>query len=145
MKVVGTEHPLVGLTVGNAAEALNALQRYAEARVASERALAIWHRAGSHPFYEAVALNSLGQALLGLGRPAESVVQLERAGAILGDDPSPYPHEVRFALARTLWTWPQKRPRALALAREARAGYQRLGTAAAEVAAVDTWLRAHRS
>ena len=39
--------------------------------MASERALAIWRRAGSHPFYEGVALNSLGQALLGLGDPAE--------------------------------------------------------------------------
>jgi tetratricopeptide (TPR) repeat protein len=144
-KLAGPDHLLVGLTVGNSAETLNKLGRYEEARVASERALAIWRRSGASPIYEAVALNSLGQALLGLGRPAEAAENLERARALVGDETSLYPHEIRFALARALWTWPEKRARALALAGEARAGYQRRGTAAAEVAAVDTWLRSHRN
>jgi len=143
-RVGGPDHILVGLSLLNGAESLNSLGRYDEARTASERELAIWRRAGSHRLYEAVALTSLGQALLGLGRPAEAVDRLEQARALLTGDPSPYPHEVRFALARALWTWPNKRGRAVALAREAEAGYRHLGTTAAEAAAVSAWLATHR-
>jgi tetratricopeptide (TPR) repeat protein len=142
-RTLGPEHSRVGLTLGNEAEALNALQRHDEARAVSERALAIWRRAGSSSFHVAWALTSLGEALLGLGRPREAAPRLEEAGTLFGDDHSSYPQETRFALARALWTRPDQRARALTLAREARAGYQHLGSAATEVAAVDDWLRGH--
>jgi tetratricopeptide (TPR) repeat protein len=142
-RTLGREHTRVGLTLGNEAEALNALQRHDEARAVSERALAIWRRAGSSSFHVAWALTSLGEALLGLGRPREAAPRLEEAGTLFGDDHSSYPQEARFALARALWTRPDQRARALTLAREARAGYQHLGSAATEVAAVDDWLRGH--
>ena len=59
------------------------------------------------------------------------------------DQSSQYAHVARFALARALWESPAQRPRALTLAREAKAGYQRLGNLASEVAKVDGWLQAH--
>jgi tetratricopeptide (TPR) repeat protein/tRNA A-37 threonylcarbamoyl transferase component Bud32 len=142
IKVGGPDHALAATPLFNAAEALNALGRHEEALAASERALAISRRSGQDAFYVAVSLTSLGEALLGLGRVGEAVAKLEQARTLFGNDTSNYPPEVRFALARALWTWPDKRPRALALAREAEAGYQRLGTAATEAAKVDAWLRA---
>jgi tetratricopeptide (TPR) repeat protein len=142
-RTLGREHTRVGLTLGNEAEALNALHRYDEARAVSERALAVWRRAGSSSFHVAWALTSLGEALLGLGRSADAVTRLEEAGSLFGDDRSSYPHEARFALARALWARPDDRARALALARQARTGYERLGDAATQVAEVDAWLAAH--
>ncbi len=142
-KLNGPDHVLVAFAVSNEAEALNALHRHEEARVASERALEIRRRAGSNQFYEGQSLTSLGQALLGLGRSAEAVAPLERALALVGDDLSTYPPEIRFALARALWSSPDKRARSLALAQEAKARYQRLGHQAAKTAEVETWLRAH--
>jgi tetratricopeptide (TPR) repeat protein len=144
-KAGGPQHINVGMALVNATESLNALGRYEEARVSSERALAIWRRAGSQPVYEAATLAGLGQALLGLGRAAEAISRLDRARILLGDDPSPYRHDVRFALARALWTRPERRPRAVALAREAEAGYRRLGSGAAQAAEVGAWLRAHHA
>jgi hypothetical protein len=49
--------------------------------------------------------------------------------------------ETRFALARALWPDPGTRPRALALAREARADYVALGTQPKSVVAIDAWLK----
>jgi tetratricopeptide (TPR) repeat protein len=129
----------------NEAEAQNALGRYEEARAAAERALAISRRVGSSAFYEGLALNSLGQAQFGLGRPAEAVATLEEARSLFGEDRSSYPAEVRFALARALWTWQDKRSHALALAREAESRYRSIGTAAAEAAKVEAWLSAHEA
>jgi len=143
-KVGGPDHILVGLAVFNEAEALNGLGRYDEARATSERALAIWRRAGSRPLYEGSTLAVLGQSLLGMGRLSEAVSQLEQARTLLGDEPSTYQPEVRFVLARALWTSPDKRRRALALAREAEAGYQRLG-ATATASEVGAWLRTHHA
>jgi hypothetical protein len=55
--------------------------------------------------------------------------------------PHDYQHAARFALARALAASPETRPRALALAREARAGYRQSGGSAAEIAKIDDWLR----
>jgi tetratricopeptide (TPR) repeat protein len=142
-KIIGAEHPMVGLTFFNEAETLNALHRYDEARGAAERALALWRTAGSNPLYEAMGRTLLGESLAGLARSDEAARELEKAGALFGDDRSAYADEAKFALARALWGPPARQTRALALAREARDGYQHLGNAPAEVASVEAWLRAH--
>jgi len=142
-KIFGPDHPMLALALANQAEALNGLHRYDDARAAAERALAIWHTAGSSSFYEAVGRTILGEALAGAGRGEDAAPELERARTLFGDTPSSYADEATFALARTLWGAPAREARALALAREARDGYQRLGNAPTEVASVDAWLRAH--
>jgi tetratricopeptide (TPR) repeat protein len=142
--VGGPDHSLLALAQFNSAEALNALHRYDEARVVAEQALAIWRRTGSGTFYRACASTMLGEALLGQGRPRDAATRLEEALALFQDPgPTPYPQTARFALARALWQSPAERPRALGLAREAKAGYQKLGNLPNEVAKVDSWLQAH--
>jgi tetratricopeptide (TPR) repeat protein len=143
VKVLGPAHSLVGLAVADQAGVLNELHRYGEARTTCERALEIWRRAGSSSFYEGWTLMLLGESSLGLGRPADAVAPLERASALLKDDPSTFPYQIRFALARALGGSPNERPRAVALAREALTGYQRLAPNTPKISEIDTWLRAH--
>ena len=88
-----------------------------------------------------MALTKLGEALAGLGQPAQA--ELEKAIEMFGDERSLYACEARFALARSLWSRPSNHPRALALAREARDGYQRLSDGKPKAAEVATWLAAH--
>jgi tetratricopeptide (TPR) repeat protein len=137
-------HAFAGLTLGNQAEALNALTRYEEARVTAQRAFEIFRGEDSAPYYRAFALTELGEALNGLGRTAEAETELEKAAGLFGDDRSLYACEARFALARTLWAQPPKRPRARAVARAARDGYQRLSDGKSKAVEVATWLATHR-
>jgi serine/threonine-protein kinase len=140
--VSGPRHPMVGLAAFNSAETLNRLHRHDEAREAAGRALAIWRHTGAGPFFQACALTMLGEALLGQGHSREAAASLAEAVALYGADrSSAYPSEARFVLARALWASPAERPRALSLAREARAGYERVADQAAEVAEIDAWLR----
>jgi eukaryotic-like serine/threonine-protein kinase len=141
--LVGPHHVVVALAMLNTAEPLIGLHRYREAAETSERALEHLQRAGSNPFYEAVALTLRGEALLGAEMPSRATASLEAAIPLFGDDASSYPAEARFALARALWTQPQRRKRALALADRAKAGFEQLPRRAAEATAVDAWLRAH--
>ena len=128
----------------NSAKGANALHRYDEARLAAEQALAIWRQAGSGGFYLACASTMLGQTFLGQGQDRQAATQLEEAVRLFQDDGSShYPLAARFALARALWESAAERPRARALAGEAKAGYQRLGNLASEVATIDSWLQAH--
>ena len=68
----------------NSAEALNLLHRFAEARAAAEEALRIWRRAGSSTFYQGYALMTLGEALLGEGRPREAAVRSRKRSLSFG-------------------------------------------------------------
>jgi tRNA A-37 threonylcarbamoyl transferase component Bud32/tetratricopeptide (TPR) repeat protein len=145
-RLKGPNNTVSALALVNNAEVLNALGRYAGAQAAAEQALGIYRRMGSPPFYEGFALTTLGQALLGQTRPREAATQLEEAVDLLRDGESGYAPTARFALARALWSSsPESRPRAMALAREARAGYERFNYEAQDVAKVDAWLREHAS
>ena len=85
-------------------------------------ALAIWRAAGTDAAIRWYGLTGVGLALLGEGRAAEAVAPLEEAvPARVGGHLAPaLLGESRFALARALWSRPSARPRALALARQAR-------------------------
>jgi tetratricopeptide (TPR) repeat protein len=144
MTASGPEHSMLGMIRFNMAETLNRLRRHDEARESAERALAIWRRTGASAYFQACALTMLGEAILGQGRPREAVTPIAQAVELYGNDTSSrYPHEARFVLARALWASPAERPRALSVAREAKAGYEHLGNRPAEVAAIDAWLRGH--
>jgi tetratricopeptide (TPR) repeat protein len=143
LKVGGPNNDMAGLCFANAAEALNGFGRYAEAEDVVERALGIYRRVGTSAFLKGYALTMLGQSLLGQDRIRDAAASLEEALDLLKDGPTIYTPTVRFALARTLWTSPGSRPRALALAREAKAGYERFGKLAPDLPKVDAWLREH--
>jgi tetratricopeptide (TPR) repeat protein len=142
-KVLGPHHPTVALSLGAEGEALNALHRYDEAQVVLERAIDIYRRAGSSPFYTAWGLAVLGEALLGMHRPREAQAALEEALRSFPDAESPLMPATQFALARALWATPEHRPRALTLAQAARAGSQRTG-GAPRPEDIDAWLGARK-
>lgn len=85
-----------------------------------------------------------GEARLGQGDAREASRRLEEALRLMDDEMVVVSQRARFTLARAVWTSPADRPRARELAAQARAGYQKPGTVASEVAKVDDWLRSHR-
>jgi tetratricopeptide (TPR) repeat protein len=139
-KVVGPNHPLVAMILANSAEALNSLHRYDQARSAGREALRVWRRSGSSKLYQGFALTTLGESSLGAGRPRDAAVEFEEALGLLRDDPTPIREAARFGLARALWESAETRPRALGLARETEAAYQRLHISG-EAANVASWLK----
>jgi tetratricopeptide (TPR) repeat protein len=143
LKVGGPNNPTASLCLVNAGEALNALGRYPDAQAAVERALDIHRRVGTSPYLKAYALTILGQATIAQSRPREAADELQEALDLFGDDSTVYPDTARFTLARALWSSPKDRPRALALARQARKGFEQFVDRNAEVAQVDAWLQEH--
>jgi tetratricopeptide (TPR) repeat protein len=147
-RLIGSEHPLVAMVWFNEGDALNSLHRYAEARADYSTALEIWLRAGADPFFRSFGLTGLGQAYLGEGRPADAVAPLQEALRIrlAREVDSEHLGEVRFALARALWSRPAERKNARALAQQARADYVQAGAAApkAALAQIDAWLQTAR-
>jgi tetratricopeptide (TPR) repeat protein len=140
IRVFGPEHPMVAIVSNNDCEALNRLGRYAQALEHCQSAMKVWTLNGVDPVFRSYGQTGIGLALLGLGRPAEAIAPLEEAVAAraAGQVPPAVQGESRFALARALWSRPAARPRALALARQARgevAGDKKV------VADVDAWLR----
>ena len=138
-RVFGPSHATVAADANNMGEVLNRLGRFSEARASFERALAVWREIGAGEFVRAYGLTGLGIAYLGEGRPGDAVPHLERAVAarVVAKAAPSLLAESRFALARALWSRSSDRPRALALARQARAAYGPDAKAGAEI---DAWL-----
>jgi tetratricopeptide (TPR) repeat protein len=92
-------------------------------------------------------MGRLGQGLCRLegGQVRAAVDGLERAHAIAKREAIAVFQRPRvgFALARALWALGRDRRRAVALAREALAGYARIRGASLEKAEVEAWLAAH--
>jgi hypothetical protein len=143
-RTLGPDHPWVARALDNEAEVFNLLHRHAEARAAFLRCLDIWTKSGADASDVAYGLTGLGIALIGERRSGQAIEPLERALASREKTHAPADllAETRFALARALWTRPSARARALGLAREARADYAKVKTAAATVATIDAWLAA---
>ena len=154
-RAFGADHPRSAIVYENQGEVLAALHRDAEALAAFERSVAISRTTGSNALLTSYGLTGAGLALLALGRPAAATAPLEEALRLRADKPveAGIVAETRFGLARALWSRPEARARALALAREARDGWTKsaaAGSAAsrarktAMIAEVDGWLAAHR-
>jgi predicted Ser/Thr protein kinase len=137
-RVLGDEHPLAAMTSSNECEALNFLHRYGDALLACKEATRIWAVVQPEPIIRSITGTQLGISLIGVGRSRDAVPPLEEAVAGLAESHagSKYQGDARFALARALWSLPSQRPRALALAREARTDY---GTDAQAIARIDAW------
>jgi tetratricopeptide (TPR) repeat protein len=133
--------------------------RPGDARTMCERARAI--REAPEPESETPeiyrALVCLGEAEVALGNPARAVTYLEQAVAALpailrGSKQGAgveelVPARARFALARAVWQGGGDRRRAIELAEQARAGYQKVVAGRArylrsELAEVEAWLAA---
>ena len=127
------------MVANNEGEVLNLLGRYAHAEIAFQRAIGLFRQGGTNSVLLSWALTGLGRALLGKNQAADAVAPLEEALAIRTDRhaSSPLLGETRFALARALWSRPEARRRALALAASARGDYGNDKKAVAEIAA---WL-----
>jgi tetratricopeptide (TPR) repeat protein/predicted Ser/Thr protein kinase len=138
-RVLGAEHPLVALEYNNACEALNRLGQHAEALALCRRAFEGWTKNAASEVHLSYARTGIGLALLGLGKPGEAIAPLEQAVATRGGEHigAALESESRFALARALWSQPSARPRALALARQARAD---VASDAKAVVPIDAWL-----
>jgi serine/threonine-protein kinase len=139
-KVLGPESPAVAGTLSFLGHALAEQGKLDEARSALERAVAVYEKAEgpshtdlSEPLY------FLGDLAMKRGKPGEAVPPLERALALhdVATEPG-----VKLFLADALWQIGKDRPRARALAEEARATYERQGDRAPEEQAT-RWLAEH--
>ena len=137
----------VALSLENLALVHRKTGAYGEAKALLERALVIQEKAvgKDHPKM-AYALIAQAEIALAENRAELALTLAERATA-LRDPSATSPAElaeVRFLLARSLWSAARERPRALELARQALATYREIGTLRANKAAAEitTWLAA---
>ena len=141
---LGASHPDLATQLSNRGEILAALGRSREARQSFERARVIWERElGLEDRNLAYALTGIGVTYLAENEPGSALAPLERAFKIREAQEVDWSRraETRFALARSLWETNRDRPRARALAEQAREGYAK-STVKAKAAEVDNWLRA---
>ncbi len=143
-KALGPEHPDLVFHLYSMGLGLQERGELDEARTYLERALAIFEKklGPEHPL-TAYPLTSLSDVYLKLGRVDDATVFAERAVRIREAKPGDAADlaESRLALAEALWTTRRDRPRALALAEQARDAYADIGEAQAKnLAAVKAWL-----
>ncbi len=144
---LGPGHPKVASALYNLGHVELRLRRVRPALTHLRRALEVREKAlgAEHPRV-AQTLAMLGEALVEDGQLREARERLERAVALSTrvELTPPDVARARFALARALWPSVGERPRALSLAREAQAAYERSAPAYAPRArVVRSWLSAH--
>jgi tetratricopeptide (TPR) repeat protein/predicted Ser/Thr protein kinase len=142
-EVYGPDHPQVALTVHNLGEFARDRKDCTAAVAYYTRALTIFEKLGpEHPY---VALPTVGRAqcYVDMGRPKDGIVDAQRAVDIFtkqGGDPAQLA-EAKFALARSLWAANTDRPRALALAQEARKAFAAAGPLGVPaLKEIDAWI-----
>ena len=115
------------------------------ARISFERAVAVQRRSQrpDHPDLAAY-LTGLGITDVERGEPARAIAPLEEAVQILVTAPRDplYLAQARFELARALWASRKDRPRARALAEQARKTYREVANADRFLGEVEAWLAA---
>jgi serine/threonine-protein kinase len=143
-KALGPGHPRVAQALIEVGIDLTNLGRYDEARQQLDRALATQEKSSGrdHPDL-AYVLAAQGELLLARGKPSEALPPLERALKLASEGGSRA--EVQFPLARALWEARKaERPRAVALATEARSHWQQVGQSSKQ-AHISQWLAARSS
>ncbi|HYO67107.1 MAG TPA: tetratricopeptide repeat protein, partial [Archangium sp.] len=138
-KALGPEHPDVALGLSGLGRVQTHLGQLDTASALLTQAVALLEKKGpTHPYLAAPLLGQ-GQWLLARGQPAQAVVPLERALELARPDARPL---VQFDLAKALWDSGKDRPRAVALATQARAFFLRIGHKP-RAAMVSRWLSRH--
>lgn len=146
-KAKGPLYPELATVLNDKAHALSLLRRSDEALAQYERAVEIAKKAHgeAHP-YIADALVGIGRVHIERRQAFKAIPLLERAVEMrvaLEEDPRRIA-AARFALARGLWDVRAHEPRALELANDARAIYEKAGVhAKKELAEVAAWLQSH--
>ena len=144
---LGAAHPLCARLTGWVGESLRQLGKLGEARETFLRAVAGDEKALGQKHPQLVQpLYGLGRVALARGAPAEARAPLERALAILGNEPGEglSAPDVRFALAQAEWA-AGSRARAVQLATQAREAYGVAGTPGKHAfAEASAWLAKHR-
>ncbi|HEX8703798.1 MAG TPA: serine/threonine-protein kinase [Myxococcaceae bacterium] len=140
-KGLGAEHVQVANSLNELSSVLTVLKRYEEAERLSARARAVMEKAlgPGHPEL-ADSLLVAGRLRLARGKPEEAVPLLEQALAISSPQ---LRARSQFSLAQALWAVGKERPRAVALATQAREYWQGLGHPGLSEAS--RWLTAHAS
>jgi tetratricopeptide (TPR) repeat protein len=145
---LGSDHPRTAIILANHGQILCRLERFEEARTAVLTALRIFEReTDPNGMWVTYPLRTLGLCHLGERRFDEAERALERAVAIR-DAVEKRPlrlAEVHFPLARALDEGRGDRPRALALAHQARREYAQAPATpivARDLAELDRWLAA---
>jgi len=143
-RTLGPRHPDMGNVHSHIAAMLQELDRHAEALEHSQQALSIWEQAWG-PEHPRLVYPLLGLALgnRDLEDFATARVHAERAVAIMeAGEVSVELASARFILAQVLWPDQAQRPRALALAKQARDAFAEQGESRrVELERVDAWLR----
>ena len=141
-KLLGVDSTSVAQALVNQSECLTSVRRFDAARAAIGRALEIWKSNQASDFFVGYGLLDRGRLELAEGQTKEARSDLQQAIALMGDTDSGFAAEATFSLAQALWGAPRERPRAIALARTARAklGQGIVGRRGAEM---DGWLRTH--
>ncbi len=135
-RTLGAEHLDVADSLNTLGNILAAGRRFAEARARHDEVVHLVEKAAGKDAPELCEpLAALGEDLLGLGRSRDAAVVLERALALRNGAPDAELAPTRFALARAI----EDRARAVALARDARRGFEAAGKRA-EVRRVEAWL-----
>jgi tetratricopeptide (TPR) repeat protein/predicted Ser/Thr protein kinase len=129
-------------------EAARRLGRHAEALEHERQAIrCIEAKMGAGSDYLLLPLETVGALYLDEGRPGLAIPPLERAAAIYERQPPAFLRwsaEIRFLLARALWETGGDRPRALALARQAREDAMKIPESARiGLAGLNPWLVRH--
>jgi eukaryotic-like serine/threonine-protein kinase len=140
-KALGSGHPDLGEPLATTGRALVRLGRLDEALPRLQRAIAVQEKAlGPTSTDLSSALLGMGELHLARHRPEDAAPVLERALAL---DPAETANlEVRLTLAEALWQLGRDRPRALALAEQARTTYERIGHRPG-LARATRWLAEH--
>jgi tetratricopeptide (TPR) repeat protein len=141
---LGRDYAYVGDVLAELGAVRLAQKRLAEAEAFERDAIRILEKNVGEVHPQLVEpLVWLAQCALARGKPKDAVPVAERALAMAPPEQMPYAvlGEARFTLARALWDANQDRPRAVALAKDARAAFR--GTSArdrARRAEADAWL-----
>jgi tetratricopeptide (TPR) repeat protein len=141
---LGSDHPGMGIVLGNLGDVALRLGRLDEAMLRLSRAIALKERTlGRQHASLAYPLTTLGKVLIEREDPAAAREHLQRALDLRASNPGVGPRllaETRFALARAVWAVGD-RTRAIELAHLARDGFAGPSTAAdQDVAMVERWL-----
>jgi len=147
LQVVGPDHPTVATSRNNLATVLESQGRLDEAEIEYRAALELRLRAlgANHPDVAKSRVN-LVSVLVARGEHLDEALELAEAAWSRRSEPdisAAHRAEASWVLARLLWSTRAERPRALALAREARSLYAEAGARHDDDRAeTDAWLRA---
>jgi len=142
----GPDHPTVATDRNNIGNVLNLENRYDEAMVQFREALAIQVKAiGVDEPPTAVTEGNVGEVEVKQRAYGPAIEHLTHALSVMeakAPDPSTL-GEFSFALAQARWGANEDRPKALALAQQARGRYASLSGHAKELAEIDAWIKSH--